>query len=213
MSSSDLKSLFQLAKSVNAVETIYVGTNQNAHGSSKYSTQSFRYIIAMDFEATCWPKETQQWKANEIIEFPAVLLNFGNGKIESEFRQYVMPIENPRLSDFCRALTGIRQEDVNAGVPLHTCLFLFDKWLKQILSERKLVLPKTDANNQHGDVAFATWSDWDFGTCLHNECTRKQTKKPSYFEQWVDVRAMVTGINRHSKQLQQKQPLRKSVVG
>ena len=43
------------------------------------------------------------------VEFPAILLNLQTGNIESEFHQYVLPEENPLLSDFCKQLTGITQ--------------------------------------------------------------------------------------------------------
>ena len=43
------------------------------------------------------------------VEFPAVLLNTGNGEIEEEFHYYVQPSENPILSEFCKKLTGITQ--------------------------------------------------------------------------------------------------------
>ena len=51
------------------------------------------------------------------VEFPAVLLNTRNGKIESEFHYYVQPNESPILSDFCKELTGIQQ--------VLYCTFLF----------------------------------------------------------------------------------------
>lgn len=43
----------------------------------------------------------------EIIEFPAVLMNLRTGVIEDQFQQYVMPIENPKLSSFCTKFTGM----------------------------------------------------------------------------------------------------------
>ena len=43
------------------------------------------------------------------VEFPAVLLDLETGKIVDEFQQYVLPRDNPKLSDFCKALTGISQ--------------------------------------------------------------------------------------------------------
>jgi ERI1 exoribonuclease 2 len=38
--------------------------------------------------------------------------------------------------------------------------------------------------------ALATWSDWDLGVCLQYECRRKQIRKPAYFDQWIDLRAV-----------------------
>ncbi|XP_055545054.1 ERI1 exoribonuclease 2-like [Wyeomyia smithii] len=190
MSRSTAKqSLPNLARSLKAVEKLSVN-NAASQQTCKHVTQTFKYIIVVDFEATCWPKETQKWKKYEIIEFPAVLLNLETGKIEAEFRQHVMPVENPRLSEFCTELTGIRQEQVDAGVPLNTCLLLFGKWLQKVLAERNLSLPKTNPYDQTGSVAFATWSDWDLGACLSKECARKRIAKPACFDLWIDVKAI-----------------------
>ncbi|XP_058448911.1 3'-5' exonuclease Snipper [Malaya genurostris] len=192
-------SLLDFARLLNAVETVYANSASCRLQTARHSTQTFRYIIVMDLEATCWTKETQKWKTHEIIEFPAVLLNLSSGQIESEFQQYVMPIENPRLSEFCTELTGIRQQQVDAGVPLPTCFILFNKWLNKVLLERKLYLPKTELRDKTGNVAFATWTDWDLGSCLSKECTRKRIPKPSCFDLWIDVRTIY-------RQLYQRRP-------
>ena len=38
----------------------------------------------------------------------------------SEFHEYVMPVEHPKLSSFCTELTGIRQQQVDDGLPITT---------------------------------------------------------------------------------------------
>ncbi|XP_055643745.1 ERI1 exoribonuclease 2 [Toxorhynchites rutilus septentrionalis] len=157
-------------------------------GGARCNT-NFSYIIALDFEATCWPGSPRQFKSSqEIIEFPAVLVNLKSGKIESEFHYYIKPTEIPQLSEFCLKLTGIRQQVVDAGISLNTCLTLFDQWLKRILSEKNLVLPKTDPSNPKGSVAFATWTDWDLSTYLKDECSRKGIQRQNYFNRWIDIR-------------------------
>ena len=45
----------------------------------------------------------------QLVEFPAVLLNTATGEVECEFQYYVQPSEHPRLSSFCTELTGISQ--------------------------------------------------------------------------------------------------------
>lgn len=45
----------------------------------------------------------------EIIEFPAVLLNCHTGKVEAEFQSYCRPVINPLLTKYCIKLTGITQ--------------------------------------------------------------------------------------------------------
>ncbi|XP_070579863.1 uncharacterized protein [Ptychodera flava] len=151
---------------------------------AKKSNQTFSYLIVIDFESTCWKdkKSTMQ----EIIEFPAVLLNTATGEIESEFHTYVQPQENPKLSAFCKELTGISQEKVDNGMPIHICLSQFTKWL------RKLSLEKNISYHSGEDkklCTFVTWSDWDLGVCLHYETRRKQIRKPAELSSWIDLRA------------------------
>ena len=46
------------------------------------------------------------------VEFPAVLLDIQTGEILDEFQQYVLPRDNPKLSEFCKNLTGISQASI-----------------------------------------------------------------------------------------------------
>uniref|UniRef100_A0A3B4AKN8 ERI1 exoribonuclease 2 n=1 Tax=Periophthalmus magnuspinnatus TaxID=409849 RepID=A0A3B4AKN8_9GOBI len=165
----------------------------NSSGSKKLvSNQVFAYIIVIDFESTCW-KEKNNY-GQEIIEFPAVLLNTSTGEVESEFHSYVQPQEHPVLSEFCTELTGITQNQVEAGVPLQICLSRFNRWLQRLQHQKGLVF----SQRQHSIAqpieapklcTFLTWSDWDLGVCLLYECKRKQINKPSVLNSWIDLRS------------------------
>ncbi|KPP61506.1 ERI1 exoribonuclease 2-like [Scleropages formosus] len=124
------------------------------------------------------------------VEFPAVLLNTSTGKIESEFHTYVQPQEHPILSDFCTELTGIKQVQVEAGVPLQICLSWFSRWLESLCKEKNIVFVKDNVCPPTACLcAFVTWSDWDLGICLQYECKRKQICKPQELNRWIDLRA------------------------
>ncbi|XP_041449440.1 ERI1 exoribonuclease 2-like [Drosophila obscura] len=152
---------------------------------------SYTYVIAVDFEATCWEKQPPpQWRDAEIIEFPAILVNLRTGKVESQFHKYVKPVELPQLSKYCTNLTGIQQKTVDAGVPVQTALDLFIEWLKRELKERDLTLPKMSEAEPLGNCLLSSWTDWDFGICLAKECVRKDMRKPGCFDQWMDARAI-----------------------
>lgn len=125
-----------------------------------------------------------------ILEFPAILVATETGRILSEFHQYVQPIESPQLSAFCTRLTGISQQTCDASAPLQSVLLQFNEWLRTVCHEHRLLLPKRSARNKVGNTALASWSDWDFGVCLANECDRKRVQKPAYFDQWCDLRAI-----------------------
>ena len=66
---------------------------------------SLTHLLVIDFESTCWEQKTGN-PPPEIIEFPVVLLCLQSGQTLSEFHYYCQPIENPRLSPFCKQLTG-----------------------------------------------------------------------------------------------------------
>ena len=67
--------------------------------------ENLQYILVLDFESTCW--EDKAFAPPEIIEFPVVLISLRTGEVLSEFHHYCLPVENPRLSPFCRNLTGL----------------------------------------------------------------------------------------------------------
>ncbi|XP_048350655.1 ERI1 exoribonuclease 2 [Sphaerodactylus townsendi] len=153
--------------------------------------QVFGYLIIIDFESTCW-RDGRKHYSQEIIEFPAVLLNTTNGKIESEFHMYVQPQEHPVLSEFCTELTGITQNQVDEGVPLPICLSQFSKWIQKIQKEKKIIFDSALPNVAASEgklCAFVTWSDWDLGVCLQYECKRKQLRQPEILHSWIDLRA------------------------
>lgn len=83
------------------------------------------YII-FDLEATCW--ENNKNKRNEIIEIGAVKLN-ENLDIIDTFSEYVKPIINPMLSEFCKTLTSIRQSDIENAQIFSDAMDKFEKWI------------------------------------------------------------------------------------
>ncbi|CAJ1054007.1 ERI1 exoribonuclease 2 [Xyrichtys novacula] len=168
--------------------------SQSSQGSKKslISNQSFSYLIVIDFESTCWKEKN--YHSQEIIEFPAVLLNTSTGEIESEFHTYVQPQEHPTLSEFCTELTGITQAQVEAGIPLQICLPRFGRWLQNLQLEKGVVFPNTQQKSAAESPSqklctFVTWSDWDLGVCLQYECKRKQLYKPDVLNSWIDLRS------------------------
>ena len=82
------------------------------------------YVI-LDLEATCW----DQWdkKENETIEIGAVLVD-ENQQIQSEFQRFIKPIRYPKLSDFCKELTTIKQEEVDNAKFFYEVIEEFKSW-------------------------------------------------------------------------------------
>src|SRR5918992_3269940 len=103
-----------------------------------------RRIVVVDVEATCWKKGVFSRK-KETIEIGAVLLLLDRPDTTwPEFQTFVRPQRLPHLSSFCRELTGITQENVDAAPTFPEALRLFLEWSQPL--ER---------------VVLATWSHYD----------------------------------------------------
>ncbi|TKC36107.1 hypothetical protein EI555_007496 [Monodon monoceros] len=179
----------RLARQLGLIRRKSIAPPNGNLGRSK-SKQLFDYLIVIDFESTCW-NDGKRHHSQEIIEFPAVLLNTSTGEIESEFHAYVQPQEHPILSEFCMELTGIKQVQVDEGVPLKICLSQFCKWIQKIQQQKKITFATRVSDISTSEVklcAFVTWSDWDLGVCLEYECKRKQLLKPVFLNSWIDLR-------------------------
>uniref|UniRef100_A0ACD5Z3S2 Uncharacterized protein n=1 Tax=Avena sativa TaxID=4498 RepID=A0ACD5Z3S2_AVESA len=173
-----------------------ISAARGATAPSGNQLEAFDYFLVVDFEATC--EKDQRIYPQEIIEFPSVLVDGATGRIESAFRRYVRPKHHPVLTQFCRDLTGIRQEDVDGGVDLGDALWLHDAWLKAATAG-------TGAGAKKGGrLAVVTWGDWDCRTMLESECRFKAIAKPPYFDRWINLRvpfeAMLGGRGRTNLQ-------------
>jgi 3'-5' exoribonuclease 1 len=101
-------------------------------------------VVVVDVEATCWTKGVFSRK-KETIEIGGVRLLLDRAPAEwPEFQTFVRPLRLPRLSTFCRELTGITQEDVDAAPAFPEALRLFLEWSQPL-----------------DDVVLATWSHYD----------------------------------------------------
>lgn len=67
-----------------------------------------RYLLVLDFEATCdesgFPRDQM-----EVIELPTLVYDLHEEKEVGRFHEYVKPVIRPRLTKFCTELTGITQ--------------------------------------------------------------------------------------------------------
>ncbi len=129
------------------------------------------YYVIIDFECTCW--EDRSIDAHEIIEFPAIIMNSRTLQIEYEFQEYVRPTESPLLSDFCTALTGIHQSDVDHADTLEIVLHNFNYFLHE---------------NQIHNFTMCTDGPWDFIRFLYPETNRKNIPYPDWAKSWIDIR-------------------------
>jgi len=142
------------------------------------SSQKYDYFLILDFEATCIDNKGEKFR-NEIIEFPIVVLDPNTGEIVSEFREYVKPILNRKLSAFCTSLTGIQQDTVDTAEEFPTVYQNMKCFLKTIHHE-----------NQLKNIVFVTCGDWDLQHMLPSqfEISGMTEKIPTYFRKWIDIK-------------------------
>ena len=134
-------------------------------------------MCILDFEATCW----DTWRNDlirEIIEFPSILYKVDyQNKIEyvDEFQQYVRPIVNPNLSEFCTSLTGITQETVNKADYFPIVYKKHIVWLESYISEKDKLI-------------FLTCGNWDLKTMLPIETTRHKLKLRHWYTKYLNLK-------------------------
>lgn len=113
-------------------------------------------LAIVDFEATCCDDASFPKDEMEIIEIGSVAVQAATGEILSEFCSFIRPVRHPDLTDFCTALTTIRQEEVDAAPSFPEALALFYAWL-----------------GRFGSPVFCSWGDYD----------RKQLEKDCSFHE------------------------------
>ncbi|MCW1921109.1 exonuclease domain-containing protein [Luteolibacter arcticus] len=101
-------------------------------------------LAIVDFEATCCDKQSFPREQMEIIEIGSVAMDTASGDILSEFGTFVRPVRHPVLTDFCKTLTTITQNEVDAAPSFPEALAAFAAWL-----------------GQFGSPVFCSWGDYD----------------------------------------------------
>lgn len=84
------------------------------------------YLI-VDLEATCWDKDSSPERM-EIIEIGAVKLS-NSLEITDEYSSFVRPVNEPILSDFCKNLTSIEQEQIGSADTFPIVFERFIDWV------------------------------------------------------------------------------------
>jgi inhibitor of KinA sporulation pathway (predicted exonuclease) len=99
-------------------------------------------FVVLDLEATCWP-ESPEPRKQETIEIGAVRYRPDAGIVD-EIDVFVRPTENRILSPFCIDLTGITQEQVDAGVLFRAAF----TELKRFAGEEPVICSWTDFDRE-----------------------------------------------------------------
>lgn len=101
------------------------------------------YLI-IDLEATCCDAGSVPREEMEIIEVGAVVQDAQSFEIRSEFQTFVRPVRNPVLTDFCKTLTSIRQDDVDSALLFPEAIAAMTSWRESF-----------------EDALFCSWGNYD----------------------------------------------------
>lgn len=144
-----------------------------------------KYLAIVDLEATCWENKTiensrYQKYHSEIIEIGAMLVSLEENKYLDkikEFDVFIKPVIHPTLSDFCKELTSIKQEEVDRGLPFNTA---FERLKKEIFFSPD-------------DTMFGSWGKYDFNK-IEEECKKRGVGTPYRTDKTINLKSMVATI-------------------
>ena len=91
----------------------------------------YDYFLIIDLEATCDENNALPRQEMETIEIGAVMVESEKLDPISEFQTFIKPIRHKILTDFCKELTSIRQEDVDNAPTYPEAIEEFKPWLSQ----------------------------------------------------------------------------------
>lgn len=128
---------------------------------------AFKYLIVLDFEATCWEDSNE----HEIIEFPSVVIDIESGTIVDKIEQFVKPTKNLQLSEFCKKLTSIKQSDVNAGISISNALEAHYRFIQK-----------------YNNSVLVTCGDWDLQKMLPMDANHNKLDVQNYYNKWINIK-------------------------
>lgn len=125
--------------------------------------------IFVDIEATCW-KHWRNENLMETIEIGAVKLDHSL-KHTAEFVSFIRPVIEPQLSEFCKSLTSIQQEDVDQAKTFSVVFTRFVAWM--------------------GTEPF-TWYSWGNFDCkqLQRDCRKFKRPWPAALDNHINLKQM-----------------------
>jgi len=106
-------------------------------------TQSDYYLV-LDLEATCCDQDTIKRHQMEIIEIGAVMVEAQGLTVIEKFQTFIKPTRYPVLTEFCKSLTSITQEQVDQAPGYVEAIALLKRWL-----------------SNYPNAVFGSWGDYD----------------------------------------------------
>ncbi len=141
------------------------------------------YII-YDLEATCWQYDFEaRGKREEIIEIGALKIN-EKGEIIARFESFVQPSFDLELSDFCKSLTSISQEQVNEAPYFPEAVKGFKEWI---------------GLGENTNYLLCSWGSFD-KSALFNNC-RMHGLESDWVKQYTNLKNQYPRIKRIGREM------------
>ena len=142
------------------------------------------FLVITDLEATCWEEKSikggiYQRQNSEMIEIGALKVSLDKERYlepVKEFDVFVRPVKHPILSDFCKQLTSISQEDVDKGLLLPEAMDLFRNEMFD-----------------HPATLFGSWGKYDFNFIIE-QCKDKRIACPFDAQKVINLKSLVATI-------------------
>jgi len=122
-----------------------------------YHPPPLRYFLILDFESTCASPRPPNF-TQEIIELPCLVYSLEQEYTTAMFHEYVRPVINPRLTNFCTQLTGISQATVDSADTFPRVWRRFHEFLADLC-----------LHDPPGSFVFLTCGDWDLRRMLPSQ--------------------------------------------
>lgn len=137
----------------------------------------FRYLIAVDLEATCdyCPDPKVDSNSAEIIEFPWIVIDTKTMSIIDEQQIYVKPDNMEGITYYTTKLTGISKATVREAPNLATAIKTFEEYVNKKFGSSKSFRIVTDGL-------------WDLQVQLRKEAEKKEIALEWYFKEYFDIK-------------------------
>eukprot|EP01083_Nonionella_stella_P147520 465629_1 len=167
-----------------ALNNLYDGldTQITQNNKTKSTKQRFKYLVVLDFEATC--ARNTRINPQEIIEWPAMIIDTRTNKISDKiFHFYIRPKHKPKLTAFCTELTGITQQLLDKVGSRNTIESVTEQWNKWCYHNDLLPMSEHEPN-----ACIVTCGDWDLKTMWTQQLKVSDCTAASLFYAWINIK-------------------------
>ena len=158
-------------------------------------------ILFFDFEYTCWENSiSTNWsdkkKPPEVIQVGFVYYDISNGSISSKFSDYIKPVINPVLSNYCLKLLQIKNEILFKAPILNDFIPSLQKSLR--------TLPD--------NMCICSWGVEDY-LFFDNDCRRQKQNNPLAFLPYFDLMRLAMNIIGNDSKMGLDREYAKKILG